>query len=253
MELFQYKDIQTLNESELRVYNYVAAHRQEAAHASIRQLGQAVGVSTTTILRFCEKVGCQGYQELKYRLARSLEASGGQDWNAAQHWRQAFRSLETAIDDPSTQAALDQAARLLSQARAIHFLGVGTSGSLAEYGARYFANMGMVSTAVLDPFYPKPTFDLSGTVLMALSVSGETEQVLTQVDGYRSHQASIISITDTHECRLARLADCSLAYYMPVLFPPEALGPHNVTSQMAVVFYLELLAHMTYSLKSKNI
>lgn len=252
MELFKYKDIQTLNESELRVYNYVAAHREESAHTSIRQLGQAVGVSTTTILRFCQKVGCQGYQELKYRLLRSLESSPSQSWNAAQNWRQAVHSLETLISDASTQAALDQAAFLLSQAHSIHFLGVGTSGNLAEYGARYFANLGMVSVAVLDPFYPKPTFDLSETVLVALSVSGETEQVLVQVDGYKSHHASIISITDTHECRLAHLADCSLAYYMPVLFPPEVLGPHNVTSQMAVIFFLELLAHMTYSLKSKK-
>ena len=252
MKLFQYENVQKLNASELKVYNYVVAHQEESAHMSIRQMVQAVGVSTTTILRFCEKMGLEGYQELKFRLTQRQETQQDTSWNATENWHRMFRYWQQVFDDEENRTSVQNAAKLLCHAKAVHFLGVGTSGSLAEYGARYFANLGMASVAVLDPFYPKATFDLTGTVLVVLSVSGETEQDLIQVDGYKSHHARVISITNTRECRLAQLADQSLTYYMPTLFPPEGLGPHNITSQVPVVFYLEMLAHATYEEKRRK-
>ena len=250
MELFRYENVQKLNSSELRVYNYVVAHQEKAARMSIRQMVQETGVSTTTILRFCEKMGLEGYQELKFRLTQRLEQKPDSTWNAADGWHRMFTYWQQSFDDAENRATVQSAAKLLSKAKAVHFLGVGTSGSLAEYGARYLANMGIASVAVLDPFYPKATFDLTGTVLVVLSVSGETQEALIQVDGYKSHHAQIITITNTKECSLARLADCSLTYYMPALFPPAGLGPHNITSQVPVVFYLEMLAHATYEKKN---
>ena len=73
MELFKYEQISSFNKGEFRVYNYVSTHRKEAAEMNIRELSAAAGVSTTTVLRFCSKVECDGYTEFKYRLKKSLE------------------------------------------------------------------------------------------------------------------------------------------------------------------------------------
>ncbi|STS85123.1 phosphosugar-binding transcriptional regulator [Klebsiella pneumoniae] len=35
---------------------------------TIRELAEAAGVSTTTVLRFCRKLQCEGYSEFRVRL-----------------------------------------------------------------------------------------------------------------------------------------------------------------------------------------
>ena len=57
---------------EFKVYNYITSHMEEIPKMNIRQLAEAAGVSTTTVLRLCEKAGCEGYTELKYRIRQEL-------------------------------------------------------------------------------------------------------------------------------------------------------------------------------------
>lgn len=242
MSLFRYEDIKDLGSREVMVYEYVVTHTSDVAKMSIRELAAATGVSTTTVLRFCSKVNCKGFDELKYLIKRAKEEGvrGPEGFpNDQQH---VYEFLEMAMRDEDIERRIDAAAQLLAQAGGIHFLGVGTSGNLGAYGARYFANLGFGGIAIHDPFYPKPTFDLTGTVLMALSVSGETEQVILQASSYLEHGAKLISITNTHECLLARMSQVNLAYYMPTIIPPGELGYHNVTTQLPCLYYVETLA-----------
>lgn len=249
MSLFPYGRIVQLSVGELRVYDYLLSHLGQAKDMTIRQLSEATGVSTTTILRFCEKIGCDGYQELRYRLAREASHAPASGWSFPNDQAQVYQFLRFASEDANMERNISIAAELLAWASTIHLVGVGTSGNLAEYGARYFANLGIPNISVLDSFYPNPTYDLTGNVLVALSVSGETEQVLIQTESHREHGSKVISITNTAECGLARISDVNLNYYMPVVFPPKALGPHNVTTQLPALYYLETLARRACLLK----
>jgi DNA-binding MurR/RpiR family transcriptional regulator len=51
----------SLNNLEMMVYNYVIKNRDKVMYMTIRELADAAGVSTTTILRFCRKLSCEGY------------------------------------------------------------------------------------------------------------------------------------------------------------------------------------------------
>lgn len=59
--MFTHKAIAELNALELMVYNYVSKHKNQVMYMTIRELAEAAGVSTTTVLRFCKKMGCDGY------------------------------------------------------------------------------------------------------------------------------------------------------------------------------------------------
>ncbi|EIS31404.1 MurR/RpiR family transcriptional regulator, partial [Yersinia pestis] len=54
--MFTYKEISTLNELELIVYNYIIKNTDKVMYMTIRELADASGVSTTTVLRFCKKM-----------------------------------------------------------------------------------------------------------------------------------------------------------------------------------------------------
>ena len=71
--MFTYEQIRQMNDLEIMIYNYVVSHGEEVAGMTIRELAQQLHVSATTILRFCGKVGCEGYSEFKYRLRAFLK------------------------------------------------------------------------------------------------------------------------------------------------------------------------------------
>lgn len=52
----------------MMVYNYVIKNRDKVMYMTIRELADAAGVSTTTILRFCRKLNCEGYLNFAYAL-----------------------------------------------------------------------------------------------------------------------------------------------------------------------------------------
>ena len=72
MSLFDPEQIRQMKPGEFKVYNYITLHMEEIPKMNIRQLADAAGVSTTTVLRLCEKAGCEGYTELKYRIRKEL-------------------------------------------------------------------------------------------------------------------------------------------------------------------------------------
>ena len=72
MSLFEHEQIRQMKPGEFKVYNYITSHMEEIPKMNIRQLAEATGVSTTTVLRLCEKAGCEGYTELKYRVRQEL-------------------------------------------------------------------------------------------------------------------------------------------------------------------------------------
>ncbi len=65
---FTYAQVSSLNETEAQVYNYVMMNRDKVMDESIRELAHDTHVSTATVIRFCKKMGCSGFLELKYKL-----------------------------------------------------------------------------------------------------------------------------------------------------------------------------------------
>ena len=66
--MFDLEKVQTLNELEMLVYHYVLEHLHQIPQQTIRQLATSCHVSTSTILRFCNKMGYAGFSELKYAV-----------------------------------------------------------------------------------------------------------------------------------------------------------------------------------------
>lgn len=71
--MFNYEIIQSLNDLELSLYRYIMKNIEKVVYMRIRELADEAHVSTTTILRFCKKLNCEGYSEFKVKLKLYLE------------------------------------------------------------------------------------------------------------------------------------------------------------------------------------
>ncbi|MGB6189265.1 MAG: MurR/RpiR family transcriptional regulator [Aeromonas molluscorum] len=233
--MFNHVSLSTFNELELMVYHYVIKHREQVPYMRIRELAEAAGVSTTTVLRFCKKLGCSGFSEFRIRFKLSLEQDTG---SVTRFGVNELMSFFKSINNPEFETLIDQAAALISDAERVLFVGVGTSGSLGKYGARFFSNVGKFSNHIDDPYYPISTDTFNKAVAIILSVSGETPDMLKLAQKFSFHKCKIISITNSETCSLAKLADFNLSYHMPQLLIGQN---HNITTQVPVVYILETI------------
>ncbi len=53
-----------LNEQERKVGQYVVDHPAEVIHLAVAELAQRCAVSDATVVRFCKRVGTEGYPNL---------------------------------------------------------------------------------------------------------------------------------------------------------------------------------------------
>ncbi|MDD6956729.1 MAG: hypothetical protein PUI58_09930, partial [Solobacterium sp.] len=67
--------LHTLTSKELEILRYVLENSSDVESMSIQQLAENISYSTSTILRFCRKLGFKGYPELKFFLRNQIKLS----------------------------------------------------------------------------------------------------------------------------------------------------------------------------------
>ena len=235
MSMFSHSAIASLNNLEMMVYNYVIKNRDKVMYMTIRELAEAAGVSTTTVLRFCRKLQCEGYSEFRVRFKLYLEQNEPQQANIG---ASEIMSFFKSVNNEEFDALLDRAVDIISTSERIIFVGAGTSGSLAKYGARFFSNIGKFSNHIDDPYFPVTNDMAKNALAIVLSVSGETEEILRFASQFSLHHCKVLSITSHEQSRLARLADFNLSWHVP---QTRIGGVYDITTQIPVIYILESL------------
>ncbi len=236
--MFSYEILQSFNDLEMLVYSYIMEHKREIQFMTIRELADAVHVSTSTILRFCRKTGCDGYAEFRVQFKNFLKNQEEKD---------KAPDSDTAMDEivnffrtaTSTryEQQIKEAAGVIKKAKQLIFIGIGTSGILGKYGARYFSNLGKYSQFIEDPYYPI-VMDMEETVVVALSESGETQETVRLAGRFMEHNCRLVSITNGSANVLAKMSDYNLAYYVSRQMSRKE---YNITTQVPVLYLLEAL------------
>lgn len=209
--MFNYEQIKKFTDVEILIYNYIMQNSQNIRYMTIRELADAVHVSTSAIMRFCKKLDCEGYAEFKVQFKMHLEEiKEKQPLNDISEIIHYFQS----VNNEEFEQNISQVAQLVSQAKQIIFVGIGTSGILGKYGARYFSNIGKFSYFIDDPFYPNIGGISDDAVVIMLSVSGETEQTLNLARFFLQQRCTLVSITNSTNSTLAKMSQYNLSYYM---------------------------------------
>ena len=62
-----------LNDNDLLTWQYIQGHKKECSSVSIEKLAAKCCISRTTISRFTQKLGFEGFKEFKIRLKMEYE------------------------------------------------------------------------------------------------------------------------------------------------------------------------------------
>jgi RpiR family carbohydrate utilization transcriptional regulator len=238
-----------LSPSEERVAEYVKSAPEAAMQLSIAGLAEAVGVSEPTVARFCQSAGFSGFKDFRLWLARAVGAGtpyvhadvAANDTPTTVLSKVAERT-QAAVGQISMQIdpqVLGKAVQLLTNAKRIEFYGQGNSGITAQDGAHKFFRIGIPSVAHADPHVHSVSAAMlsPGDVVVAISNSGRTKDLLDTVEIARDAGASVIAMTAATS-PLARQADVVLAVNPSE--DPDVYAP--MTARIAQLVIIDALA-----------
>ena len=181
---------QNLNDTDMVIWKYILQHRAAARHISIHELARACAVSSTTIVRFAQKLGFDGFGELKAVL--KMETPAPTDYS-----KDVLNDLGTFYDTTWHKLITrnyDEASRLMHESNRIFA----------------FAS-GFVQENVVQEL--KRLFFYDGVLIYNVQGRMEMESIMRTL----TPDDLFIFVTQLHDNTLASLSTTNL-YVSPALF-----------------------------------
>ena len=210
-----------LRRSERKVAQVVLSDPEGVVRMTLAEAARGAGVSEPTVIRFCEAVGCPGFQHLKLELARS-SAFGVPPTHSViapqdppqRITDKIFEYTLTSLDHARRRldpAAVARAIDLLAGAARIEFMGFGASGIVALDAQQKFPLFGKPCGASTDHHqqYMLAMTLAPRDVLVAISNRGETRSLLQVVAAARARGVTVLALTG-RAGPLAAMADLAL-------------------------------------------
>jgi len=196
-----------LRPSERKVAEVVLQDTARAMRLSIAALAAAAGVSEPTVMRFCARLGFDGFQSFKFALAEAL-AVGIPVTHSAIQLDDSVQAMAVKIFD-HTLSSLDRSRRsldttavaaaveLLLTASNVLFIGLGASGIIAQDALQQAVLFGVPCAAPVDLHqqFMAASMCRPGSVLVAISNTGRSKSILDIAAQGKERGATVIGIS----------------------------------------------------------
>lgn len=233
----------SLNPNEQTILQYIYTHPTEVEGATIRELADQLTVSTTTILRFCKKIGLVGYSELKYIIKQS-NASIPQDiykqTSDAAFLQEMSQDIENTLLLMKEQT-VHQMIDLLNSSKHIHlYSGGGISGRVLDYWEKMLFSYGRQNVYRYEA--SRLAFHIADTltdqdVLFVISCSGTYEPTIRMANLAKMRGATVVAITPYTDNVLATTADLNFRFFGH----PRQNKNTEFTSRLPIFFVIDTI------------
>ena len=216
----------TFSKSQKLIGNYILQHYEKAAYMTALKLGNAVGVSESTVVRFAIELGYEGYPQLQRSLQSHIKNKlttlqrmdvtrsriAGEDIITGvlnQDIDKIRRTLESV-----NRESFDNAVSTIIAAKRIYIQGAMSSGILASFMHYYLrlildkvTLVGAVGTAEL---YQQMIHIGEGDLLIAMSFPRYASSTIEACRFAHESGAQIIAVTDSENSPLVEFSHTSL-------------------------------------------
>ena len=212
----------SMSKSEQLVCDYIINHPEEVVYLSVSGLAAASGVSDATVIRTSQKIGNSSYQDLKISLARDivtpLQAVNEQvDSSDAPSTvlEKVFQSTLHTIDFTYNMLNVDDvelAAEKILNAGRICICGLGNSHAIAIDMQHKLMRLGLNAVSYADGHLQIIGVSSigEGDVMVAISHSGSSRDIVTAAGIAKDNGAYVISITSLGRSPIADVSDLAL-------------------------------------------
>ena len=238
-----------LSKSHRRIAECIVSHYDKAAFMTASRLGEYVGVSESTVVRFASALGYDGYPQLqralqeliRHRLTASQRFEMTSDMDQSQVVSKVLKAdmqnIRSTIDELD-ESVFESVVQSILQARTIYVLGVRSSAPLAQFFTHYlrfiFSNVQLVTSGVSDIFEQLSRIG-EDDVLVGISFPRYSTRTIEAMQFAKSRGTQLVAITDGPLSPLHTVSDyCLMAKSDMASFVDSMVAPLSLINALIV-------------------
>ncbi len=220
------KKYSSFSKGHKKIADYVIKNSDKVAYMTASKLGETVGVSDSTVVRFAVEVGFEGYPEFLKRL-KEVVSGKLTSIQRIEITSSSFKKegiLENVINSDIDKLkktlanidkkAFDEAIETILNAKNIYILGVRSSASLSGFLGFYFNlmfdNAKLVNTNSVSEMFEQIINISEDDVIIGISFPRYSRRTLKALEYAKKCGSKIVAITDSMMSPLTTVADYSL-------------------------------------------
>lgn len=249
---------------ETMIADYILENTSEVPRLSIKMLATKSKTSDASVIRFCKTMECDGYRDLIVSISGSLRSTEEEqaeqytDISPGDELNIIINNISMnnckSIQDTMSVINHDEIAKaveLLRKTQKIDFYGVGASGLVCMDAEQKFMRINKMCHAYTDGHSQLTAAVLLkvSDVVVIISNSGSTNDILEALEIAKDSGASVIAITRYNKSELAKKADVVLFISTPeITMRSGAMG-----SRIAMLNVIDILFAGVASAEYKNV
>ena len=240
-----------LSKGQKQIAAYILEHYDKAAYMTAAKLGVLVGVSESTVVRFANELGFDGYPELQRSLQelirtklttlQRIELTNDRIGNSdllekvlMSDVDKIKRTLEE-VDRDSFNNAVDA----MIGAKMIYIIGMRSSSSIADFLFFYlnliFPNVRLVRTTSGSEVFEQILRISKDDVIIGISFPRYSQRIINAIEYAKSQSAHVIALTDSVSSPIAAQADdLLLAKSEMASFVDSLVAPLSIINALIV-------------------
>jgi DNA-binding MurR/RpiR family transcriptional regulator len=215
-----------LSKGQKLLANYIIDHYEKAVFLTAARLGKIVGVSESTVVRFANELGYDGYPKLQRALEELVKTKltsiqrvevTSDRIDQAHVLKSVLQSDADKIKytlEEIDEEVFDQAVEMILQARTIYIIGVRSCAALANFLGFYFNlvfdNVKLIHTNSVSEMFEQIYRLKEDDVVIGISFPRYSKRTLKAMEFAKARKAGVITITDSLLSPMIQFADCSL-------------------------------------------
>jgi DNA-binding MurR/RpiR family transcriptional regulator len=206
------------------IANYILNHYDKAAFMTASKLGEKVGVSESTVVRFANVLGYEGYPQLqkalqelirnKLTLIQRIEMTSDLDQSMVLQsvLKADINNIKMTLSEIDINTFLTVVDKIFS-AKRIYVLGIRSSAPLAQFFGYYlnfiFPNVKIVTSGISDVFEQLMRIT-PDDILIGISFPRYSRRTVEALSFVKNKGAKVVAITDSLLSPLTSHADYTL-------------------------------------------
>ncbi|MFT4198187.1 MAG: MurR/RpiR family transcriptional regulator [Pseudoxanthomonas sp.] len=212
---------------ERRIADFILDNAHLLRDYSSQQLANALGVSQSSVVKFCQKLGFRGWPDLKWSVGEAVARGSDQAQAAARdpaapgdaytRLEEALRRSKAATEEQTRlvnpRPAIEQVTALIDGAERVFVCGLGDDGLFAREFAMRLSLLGVLTVHHADPILMMANLSAAraGDVLVLLSEFGKLVQLSQLSRAFQDGGGKVVSVTRHTANPLRAHADVALA------------------------------------------
>lgn len=245
------KSMSSFSKSQKRIAEYILDHYEKAAYITAARLGEIVGVSESTVVRFANEIDFDGYPSFQKALQEivknkltagqrlSVSTTRIKEENVLKSVLQTdIEKLKRTLDNVDLEAFNNIIDSLLS-AKRVYILGLRSSAPLASFLALYLKlildNVILLNTTDASEIFEQIIKAREEDLVLSISFPRYSKRTIKASEFAKKQGAKVVAITDRSDSPLAVTAEHAiLARSDMVSFVDSLVAPLSLINAIIV-------------------